>query len=64
MNKTPREDIAKVLAEMDAKIKVAKKGVSGEAPKDIPPPQKGKWKVRPLGGLNPHGIKVNWEKKF
>lgn len=53
-------------AEMNAKMAIAQAllGKTTGASKGSPAPQPGKVKVRPLGGLAPHGAKVTWEKRF
>lgn len=53
-------------AEVNAKMAIAQAllGKTTGASKGYKPPPKAETKVRPLGGLNPHGVKATWTKKF
>lgn len=53
-------------SEVNAKMAIAEAllGKTTGASKGKPAPQPGKWKVRPMGGLAPHGVKATWTKKF
>lgn len=53
-------------AEISSKMAIAEAllGKTTGASKGRPAPQPGKVKVRPMGGLVPHGVKATWTKKF
>jgi hypothetical protein len=52
--------------DMNAKYAIAKAllGKTTGASKGSPAPQPGKVKIRPLGGLAPHGVSATWTKRF
>jgi hypothetical protein len=53
-------------AEVNAKMAIAQAllGKTTGASKGYQPPPDPKTKVRPMGGLKPHGVRMTWEKKF
>lgn len=64
MTSRVREDIAKLLAGVNARVGVAAQRVGNIKGANTPPAPDPTFKVRPMGGLIPNGVRAKWEKRW